>query len=194
MARIDRRAMKITGLKVGAAVISMRVSVEPEGVQIDLAHLSGGAAKLSVLVPEDPQYAFADEYVDWYRQEKKGAAHAIELKPGDDVRTLYARFEPRPLAWPTALPERIPSGIETGTLWLVAAPGDPDRALLEAVAASLEHGPLRLRARLCDPVAADRHGGGIGIAVDLTPSEGRDRKLAWLASSVERTALDALRR
>src|SRR6186713_777615 len=58
---IDRRAMRIEGLAVGAAVIGLRISVEVEGVQIDVEHLSGGPAKLSIAIPEDPRFGFSDE-------------------------------------------------------------------------------------------------------------------------------------
>jgi len=179
--------MSIRGLRVGAATIAMKVAVEPEGVQIELEHLSGGEAHVRVKIPEDPEFAFSVEYVDWMKQDERGVAHLVTLKPGDEAHTLYARFEPRPLAWPTSLPDELPAQIASGTLWLEIDPKDPDRKLVEAVADSLAKGPLALRTLVRAPHStAD---GWTGVAIDLTNAEERGRKLAWLASAVERKAL-----
>lgn len=186
--RIERRAMTIRGLRVGAATIAMKVSVETEGVQIDVEHLSGGAATVRVKIPEEPDWAFANEYVDWYKQDAMGVAHALTLNPGDEAHTLYARFEPRELAWPTTLPERLPAQIASGVLWLEIAADDPDRGQVDAFARSLEKGPLAVRAEVRAPRRAESDG-WTGVVVDLSRAGERTRKLAWLASSVERRSL-----
>jgi len=194
---VQRREMKITGLVVGAATISVRVSVEGEGIEIDVEHLSGGEAKLAIVIPADPLYGFADEYMDWYRQEERGIPHGIDVRAGDEAHTLYARFEPRKPEWPSLLPEKLPAQIESGTLWL--DPGADERAhpLLEAVAASLASGPLRIearvvdRARLLDPKGTRAE--GMGVRVDLSDAGSRPRKLAWIAGAIEQRALKAPR-
>jgi hypothetical protein len=186
--RVERRSMRIEGLEVGAAVLAVRVSVEVEGVQIDIEHLSGGAVKLSIAIPEDREFGFADEYVDWYRQEKSGVAHEVTIRPGDEPHTLYARFEPRAPAWPTLLPERLPAQIAEGTLWLESRATAPGGALLQAVAESLAAGPLRLSAHLREPHSAGE--GFTGVSIDLADPVERPRKLAWIAGAVERRALE----
>jgi hypothetical protein len=184
---VQNRAMRIEGFVVGSATLALRVSVEGQGVEIDVEHLSGGAAKLSIAIPEDPQYAFADEYVDWIRQKERGVPHELSIHPGDEAHTLYARFEPRKLEWPTLLPDKLPAQIEQGTLWLEAGRDERARPLLEAVAESLSSGPLHVPARLREaraPRAED-----FGIRIDLSDESVRPRKLAWIAGAVEHRAL-----
>jgi len=184
---VDRRSMRIDGLAVGSAVIAIRVAVEVEGVQIDVAHLSGGPVKLSIAIPKDPRFGFSDEYVDWYRAEAKGISHAISIQPGDEEHTLYARFEPRASEWPTLLPERVPAQIESGGLLLEARAGGADLELLRAVAASLSDGPLRLPAAVRDSQRPPE--AFTGITIDLSDPANRSRKLAWIAGAVERRSL-----
>ncbi len=188
---VQRRAMRIEGLVVGAAHLALRVSVEGEGVEIDIEHQSGGAVKLQVAIPEDPQFAFADEYVDWFRQEKPGVPHEVSIQPGDEAHTLYARFEPRKAEWPTLLPDRLPAQIEQGTLWIEPGSDERARPLLEAVAECLSSGPLHVVARLGGPRTASAD--HLGVRVDLSDAKARSRKLAWIAGAVERCALGRAR-
>jgi hypothetical protein len=184
-AGIDRRSMEIDGLVVGAATIALKVSVEIEGVQIDVRHLSGGPVKLAVAIPRDPRFDFSDEYVDWYRAEVKGVAHELSIQPGDAEHTLYARFEPRAPEWPTLLPEGVPAQIVTGGLRFVLPADADDRDRLRGVAASLAGGPLRIPVSWGDETPADF----LGVTIDLTDPAIRPRKLAWIAAAVERRSL-----
>ncbi|MFN0007968.1 MAG: hypothetical protein ACKVXR_08680 [Planctomycetota bacterium] len=181
---IDRREMKIEGLVVGAATIAMKVSVEIEGVQIDVQHLSGGPVQLAIAIPRDPRFGFSDEYVDWYRAEVKGVAHALSIQPGDEEHTLYARFEPRAPEWPTLLPEEVPAQVASGGLRIVARGGNGELDLLRAVAESLTAGPLRIPAVLHEEGSPS--GDFLGVTIDLTDPALRPRKLAWIAGAVER--------
>jgi hypothetical protein len=188
---VQRRAMRIEGLVLGTAHLALRVSVEGEGVEIDIEHKSGGAVKLKVAIPEDPQFAFADEYVDWFRQEKPGVPHEVSIQPGDEAHTLYARFEPRKAEWPTLLPDRMPAQIEQGILWLEPGSDERVRPLLEAVAECLTSGPLHVVARLGGP--RDASADHVGVRVDLSDGTERSRKLTWIAGAVERCALGRAR-
>ena len=190
--RVERRSMRIEGMRVGNAVLALRVSVEAEGVQIDVEHLSGEGVRVAVAIPRDPRFDFSEEYVDWYRQEEKGIAHVLQIAPADEEHTLYARFEPRAPAWPTRPPETVPAQIEHGGVRIAAGRDDPDLALLEAVAASLAQGPLRLDASLREP--SEGSGTLAGIQIDLSDPAERPAKLAWIAAAVERRALGPMRR
>jgi len=185
--RIDRRAMRSAPFRVGEAQLSMSVAVEYEGVQIELRHLEGGPCRVRLRIPRDEHFEVGVEHVDWYRQEGRGVAHELALSAEDPERTLFARFEPRAPAWPTHVPERLPAGLADGGLWLACAPGDPARALLEEVAASLSSLPLGVRAGVGEPL--DERGGRPGVRVDLRDARARPRKLAWLAGAVERRLL-----
>jgi len=184
---VDRRSMRIAGLAVGSAVLALKVSVEIEGVQIDVQHLSGGPVTLSIAIPKDPQFGFSDEYVDWYRAEVKGVAHAITIKPGDEEHTLYARFEPRRPEWPTLLPDDVPAQIASGGLRIEPGAGGADLELLRAVARALASCPLHLPADLHEPGSPPES--FTGVSIDLHDPTLRPRKLAWIAGAVERRCL-----
>jgi hypothetical protein len=184
---IERRAMRVEGVRVGAATLALRVSVEGEGVEIDVEHQGGGDAKLQIAIPADPQYAFADEYVDWFRQEQRGVPHEVVVHAGDEPHTLYARFEPRRPEWPSLVPEKLPAQLDRGTLWLDPGADTSDRLLLEAVAQALANGPLKIPTRIRGPRAPRDE--ELGVRIDLSDAAARSRKLAWIAGAVEERAL-----
>jgi hypothetical protein len=190
--RIDARAMKVDGFVVGAATLSMRVAVEAEGIEIDIEHRGGGAAKLSVVMPAPSDWDIGNEYVDWVVQPTHHAPLEIAIDASDPTRTLYGRFAPRELAHPTRVPDSVPAQIEHGTLWLLA-PGDGnDAALFDGIAKSLSRLPLHL---VCGVRTAP---GSVAPAdperpcatvVDLRDDASRDEKLAWLVSAIEHLVL-----
>ncbi len=180
----DRRSMSTRSIAIGSAVVSMKVSVENEGVQIDVRHVSGGPAKIAILIPEPPDYTFGNEYVDWYRQDEMHVPHVFEVKPGEEEHTLYGRFEAREQVLRSRVPSTMPSPITLGGLWLVA-PDDPGRPLLAAAAQSIST-VLGVECKLRAPGEKPFW---TGISVDLSVPSERTTKLAWLASAVERFAL-----
>src|SRR6185436_20956684 len=108
--RIERRAMKISGLQIGAAVVDLRVGLEYEGLQIDVEHKSGGACKLKLRLPVPLDFEIATTYIDWQRLDPPNTSEVeLELKPGDEPRTVFARFEPLYVRWPTIVPSELDS-------------------------------------------------------------------------------------
>jgi hypothetical protein len=189
---VDRRAMALARVKVGEAVLSLRVALEAEGVQIDVGHVEGGAARVRIAIPRPEEFEVAHEYVDWYRQDSKGVPHELALQPGDDPHTLYGRFEPRRPRWPTRVPARLPAQLEAGCLWLEIGDGDPDRGRFEKIAQCLAGSPLELCCALRSPFAAagaDSRSTWTEVRADFTDPGVRAQKLAWLCSSVERFVL-----
>lgn len=183
--RVDVRKMRVADLAIGAGRVSLQVSVEHEGVQIEIAHVGGEAVRLAVRLPTDERYAYENEYVNWYRQDKAGVAHSLEVRPGDEAHVIYGRFTPRALEHPTRLPDVPPAQLSRGNLWLRCA--SEERDVCAAIARSLEQGPLALKTEL---VAQDGEPSSqSGITFDLTHADERARKTAWLVSSVERLAL-----
>ncbi len=185
--RPERREMHRRGLRVGDAVLDLRVAVEPEGVQIDVKHVSGGVARLAIAIPREEGYALASEYVNWFRQEETGIAHRIEVGPDAVEFTLYGRFDPRPSAFPALVPGARPAVLEHGGLEIrpSPAPGGAERAA--ALARVLARPPLRLAARVRAPDAPA--GAWTPLCVDLSDPAGAEGKLADLCSAVERSAL-----
>jgi hypothetical protein len=185
--RVERRSMRVRGLRVGDAVIGLTVAVEPEGVQIDLEHISGGAARVAVRLPREAGFTFANEYVDWFQAEQRGAAHAVTLQPGDEPHTLYGRFEPMPDAQPVALPKSKPAVLELGGIEIRPEPGPEGRARAEALAKALSGAPFALKTA----VRADGEPAGAWstIQVDLRDPRNASARVAALCSAAERFRL-----
>lgn len=186
--RVDRRAMSVRSLVVGAAVVSLRVSVEAEGVQIDVRHVAGESARLSILIPAHPDHDFADEYVDWYRQDARRVPHALVVRPGEAEHTIYGRFEPRAQKLHGGVPRELPGSIREGGLWFEIRDEDPARGFLAAIAAALEKRSFGFTLG----VRAPRRPGATwsGVAFPLDDPATRDSELAWLASALERFVLE----
>jgi hypothetical protein len=188
--RIDVRAMKVDGFVVGAATLSMRVAVEAEGVQIEIEHRSGGAARLSIVIPESSQFEIENEYVDWMVQETHHQPLALEIKPGDEAHTIYGRFQARALTHPTRVTERAPAQLEEGAVRLLV-PDDPaEKPYFDTIAASLKRLPLKIDFVVVTSASDSKRPPESGpqpsgITVDLRSASERDDKLAWLVSSLE---------
>lgn len=186
--RFARRVIALGGIVVGAATISLQVAVEGEGVQVELAHESGGAARVRIVIPRAEEYGVSAEYVDWLKQETLGAPLEVTLAPGEEPHVLFARFEPRDPRWPTSLPADLPASIGEHGLVLVGPADEPrnaaERGTLARIAAELSQPSLGLVCRLrgVNETAAG------GVAVDLCDPAGRAEKLAWLVSAIERFA------
>ncbi len=189
--RVDRRAMRIDDLAIGDAVVELTVAVEAEGVQVDVTHRSGGPARFSLRIPEPDDFAIAQEYVDWYRKDELRVAHSIEVKPGDPTHTFYGRFEPHSVRFSARLPTQLNAQLQTGTLWIITGEEPGERALAREIAESLEKGPLKIAARALGASEAPADAEWTGVRLDLRDANERQRKLAWLASSVEHFALRA---
>jgi len=185
--RVERRSMRVRGLRVGEAVIAMHVAVEPEGVQIDLEHISGGTARVAVRIPREAGFGIANEYVDWFQAEQRGAAHVVTLSPGDEPHTLYGRFEPLPQELPVALPAAAPAVLDLGGLEIRPEPGPEGLARAEALARALAGAPFALKTG----VRADGQpaGGWSTIQVDLRDPRSASQRVADLCSAAERFRL-----
>lgn len=185
--RVERRSMRVRGLRVGEAVLGLRVAVEPEGVQIDIEHISGGAARVAVKLPTEPGFALANEYVDWFAAEERGAAHVVEIRPGDEEHTLYGRFEPDTSAPIFALPPAAPAALGLGGLVILPEPGTDGHARAAALARALSEPPISLAARVLD--ATGPPSGWAPISVDLSDPRSSAAKIAALCGAVERFVL-----
>ncbi len=190
--RIERRMMRVRGLRVGDAVLGLRIVVEPEGVQIDIEHQGGGAARVAVKLPVEPGFELGNEYVDWFQAEVKGVAHVVEIRPGDEEHTLYGRFAVAEHAVHFALPPAAPSSASLGGIAIRPEWGADGLARAEALARALSGRPLVIAARV------EAHGAGGGpaasagyspITVDLRDPRTSEAKVAALCGAVERFLL-----
>ncbi|MBK7644362.1 MAG: hypothetical protein IPJ19_15185 [Planctomycetes bacterium] len=186
--RIQRREMKLSALHIGKATVSLRVAVEYDGITVEVGHVAGESCKLALVLPCEPGYQLANEYIDWYVQETHGAPLALECKPGEDVHTLYGRIEPQSILGPERVPETLPALAAREGLVFELLPGDSDETLLRAIAASFHAPPLGLQARVWVLGSAPFPG---GLRVDLSRPDERARRLSDLCAAIERFVLDA---
>lgn len=184
--RIERREMKLARLSVGKATLSLRVALEYDGVVVELAHVAGEPCALSVVLPCEAGYVFANEYVDWYAQETHGAPLGVTLKPGEEAHTLYGRLDLRPIRGPERVPERLPELVKRQGLVLELGPDDPDRQLLDAIAASWKAPPLELG---CALWVRGKGAPPAGLRIDLVDPAARAPRLAELCGMIEHFAL-----
>jgi len=183
-----RHEMSIAGLRVGSGRISMGVSVDPDGVQVELAHLGGEPVRVAVLLPEPRNFAIRVAYVDWFRQDEVGVPLEVELAPGEEPRVLFGRFAPRSSPWTRELPADLPAGLARDGLRLdYGALGDDERTQLAGLDAALAQ-LLGARVEVVAPSAAESRPAFAGISVQLEPETWR-RELAAILSSVERFTL-----
>ncbi|MFT7669688.1 MAG: hypothetical protein ACI8X5_002393 [Planctomycetota bacterium] len=123
------RTMKISGLRVGQAVLDMKVVLEPSGIEVDILHVSGEAVTLSILLPEPPGQEIRVEYIDWMRQDERRAPLELTLLPGEEEHTLFGRFRHRGARLPSLPQGSLPVGFRRAGLRM-EAPDDPQLAAL----------------------------------------------------------------
>ena len=138
--RIGTRSARVEGLRIGEAVVTLVVSVEPSGVEVDLLHTGGGPATLRVLLPTPAGQEIRVEYIDWMRQDEVGLPLTLELQPGDEEHNLFGRFHPRHEPLPATPKGALPQQLQRGGLWIECAEGAPAEA--EARAAVRAFGAL----------------------------------------------------
>lgn len=191
---IEWRTAHARGLRIGDAVVDLAVSVESTGVQVDVTHVSGGAATVRVRIPEPDGFEVRMEYLDWMRVETLREPIAIPLSPDDEEpHTLWGRLQESRSSLPTGVAERLPQQIAEGALVLALPADDRERDSIEAVARAVED-VLGARVVVGEGTAKGDDGGWTSTTLRLPPpGPEREERLRYLASTVETFALDASR-
>ncbi len=147
--RLERRAMRASGVSVGTARISLGVAVEYDGIQIDLRHESGPNVTLEIEVPTPAEFELRALLLDWERQgprplpgERPLASQVprrvkVELSADAPERTVYAQVVPRDLALNSTRPQQVPAAWRAHGMRLVCEPGDPRAQEWAAFAAAV---------------------------------------------------------
>jgi hypothetical protein len=186
--RVRSGSSKVEGLQIGAARIALALRVEGDGVEVECSHLSGGSARLRVLLPEPPDFELRSEYLDWNELEGLRQPREIALEPGGESVILFGRYKPRKLEWTTRVPPGLPAQASRDGLLLLAT----DPAALAGLACGLEQ-LLELRVEVRELAADAVEPSFAGLVVDLRESEHFGAKRAGLVSVAERFALGAPR-
>ena len=184
----ERRRWVLRGLRVGETELAMRLSLEPDGVQVDLRHLSGPPTSVRVVIPSPPELEMRIEYADWMRLDTVGEPIEIQLAPGDDTHTLWGRALPLRVTWPAELPRELSRKLSTGGIAVEIGPDDPERARLAELTDALGRVlaiPTRLRVT-GEPLDASGPG---RVVVRLHEGPVRERKLRALLDATERFVL-----
>lgn len=189
------RDAEVLGLRIGEAVVDMKLAVEVDGLQVTFTHRSGAPARVRLVLPIPHDMQVPALYVQWERIEEPPAVLELELGAGDDAEAaVWGRFMPRSLTWPTPGGTlRPPATLTHGGLRFEVDPDDPFRQ-------RLVHLNVALTTLLGVPgtvaslgVAPPAHTDApapltIGFPADLEPSL-RDAKEAFLISAAERYVL-----
>ncbi len=132
------RSAEVKGVRIGEALVDIRVSIEPSGVQVDLEHVGGGPATVRVLLPEPVGQEIRVEYLDWMRQDGLRAPLVVALSPADEEEhTLWGRFQPRRVPMPALPKAEPPRAFLRGGLFLSLDTGGELEAEAKAFASAL---------------------------------------------------------
>ncbi|MCZ6596745.1 MAG: hypothetical protein O7B99_03820 [Planctomycetota bacterium] len=192
--RADVRTVEISGLRVGAAVLRMKLAVEADGVEITLDHLAGGPARVRIVVPAPPELVIRALYLDWQKIDEPGPFVELAIRPGDEEHAIWGRFLPVVTPWPEGLPTEGLGRVFRSGVVVETDPGDPREARLSAFARALGRlfgvpGELRHRgAPSRAPRANEPARLVIGLPADL-PAGIAEKKLAAILSLAESLAL-----
>ncbi|MFT5287204.1 MAG: hypothetical protein ACI8TQ_003384 [Planctomycetota bacterium] len=99
----DPASLSVTNLKVGEALLSLKLDLSRDGVQIDVTHLSGGPTRLALVMARPEGYYTKTEFLDWERLEDRQTARAIRASADSEVETehsYWGRFSPLKQGWP----------------------------------------------------------------------------------------------
>jgi hypothetical protein len=133
--------LEVAALAVGSAQIALTLEVEPDGLSIDLRHLSGGSARVQLELPLPAQVAFEAVYADWERSEESERVLTFTLDAEEPEHSAWARFAPLAHGWPTARPPATEAGAPHLTAlasWVVLQEAGPALPHLVELSRTLE--------------------------------------------------------
>jgi hypothetical protein len=187
--RLAPRTAALDGVRIGDAVCDLVLEVEAGGVTLEVFHRSGGSGLLIVDLPLPPDAEVFVDYVDWDRQEIKGAPLELLIEPREEEYTIYRRFKFARTEFPaTPEPGVLPAAIERHGLDFVVAES-ADLEAVRAVGAACA-GLLAIPVRV--QLEADLAGERIqGTAVHFAAGAGTSLQAARVASAVEAFLLEA---
>jgi hypothetical protein len=139
--RIERREFA-----VGAALCALELSVDPDGIEVSVRHLSGGAARVRLRAPMprgiEPGLAFAD----WEKLPAGAGPVEFRLDAEANEHSLWVTFHPPEARWPSPPPETL-RALTPGRMILLESPPD-DEPVLRRFAEALSE-LLGVEARAC---------------------------------------------
>jgi len=193
MSRVEPRELRIEGLKVGAAVLALRVALEVDGVQVDVEHVSGGPATLWITLPQPADFEIQVEYLNWQRLDEARAPVRVQVDADEARAYLFGRFRPRALPWGETLPSTPCAQLERHGVQLRLPAGASASARLSGFAAALR-ALFGWEARVLSLEPDQPPAPWPGIVMNFGPAEELERKFSGLISLVEHYALSPVQR
>ena len=180
--KIERREFT-----VGEARCALTVSVDRDGLEVSVRHLSGGPARVRVSAPlpggVEPGLLFAD----WEKLPGHVGPVEFRLDAESNEHSLWLTFQPPRVRWPSPPLAMLRAPLPGQELWLVSPRGDEPHLQRFAEALSELFG---LVARGCD--AGKRPPPGLEpIVLRFDPGPASERMLVDLIGLAEALALSA---
>lgn len=175
--------LDVTGLRIGASTVTMRLHVRGDGIDLRYRLDDGPPVEFTAVLPVPPGLRVAIEYYDWERAETRGQPLPVALSTRGEWYRLWGRVRLARRAWPIAAPSEVPHALERGGLELLVLDDDPEAAYIDGFAAACETlFPFQVHRRTPSEAAA----GPSPHRIDLTePGDARDDKLRDLAGHLE---------
>ena len=193
----DTRTVVVEGLKIGDALVGFELSLEGDGVQIDLTHRGGGPVTVAVEVPVPYARKLRVVHLDWERIEDEDGPIVegpieVTLSPDDEEpHVIWGRFSIEPPTWGERLPEAVTEQIARDGFRVRTTPDDPERAIVDAFAAALGtlfEAPAEVTTE--PPPQGPDAREDAPLHIHLAPGPGRAAKLRALVSMAERFVLE----
>lgn len=133
--RIER-----TELAIGAARCELWVSVDRDGLEVGLRHLSGGAARVRLQPPVPNGIEPGVIFADWEKRPGERGPIEFRLDAEANEHSLWQTFHPRAARWPAPAPETLRPPRPGQALWVQSPGGDEAhlRRFAEALGELLE--------------------------------------------------------
>jgi hypothetical protein len=132
------------------------------------------------VVPVAPDFALTRVHLDWDEVADPLAGVRVALAPGGESVTVFGRWRPRRIAWPTSTPQGLHAEVELDGLCLWLPPGERAAGLSTGLAQLLGVA-VREDDGLLPPAR--------GLVLDLRDDATYADKLAGIVSLAERFAL-----
>jgi hypothetical protein len=172
---------------VGAARCALTVSVEPDGIEVDLRHLSGGAARVRVQAPVPRGVEAGLAFADWEKLPPGSAQAEFRLDSESSEHSLWLTFHPPEARWPSPALDAL-GALNPGREILLESPRGDEPELLHFAAALSEL--LGVAARL-GARGAPARAGLEPLVLRFDPGPARERMLVDLVGLAEAFALSA---
>lgn len=187
LGRLEQRELWLRDTKIGPARVDVRIAVEYDGIKLEFHHLSGGDARVLVVMPEPLDFEITSVYVDWEREPQASGTHEVLISPEVPQMEIYARCKPVQVRWPTRPPLQLDERAQAHGFEVVVARADVNKPRATGLARALQ-AATGLDAKVLSDQTLPEPGQPRGIVLDFAHGLERARKLRCTLSALEQYA------